>query len=600
MKNLFVGKIRYYLVFFGVICAFGSVGGRLVWLQVWNADKFTQIATDARKKIVTIKARRGDIVDSKGNLLATTRSVVEVGLDPHVVEKEDEPKLKQLAGYLGVGLDEIEKACDKKFFYLNDGTKGRDVRWVKLKENVDEGTYRKIQELRIKGVYGNFKHSRLYPNKRLASHLLGFVNKESLAVMGAERYADYYLTGQDGWRESEKDGRRREMPQHRSFEMRSKDGLNVELSIDRRVQDLVEKEISSLVDDYSPESVSIIVSDPKSGFVHALGNYPNFDPNKFNSSEMANQRNRALSDVYEPGSTFKIVSVGGAMNEGLINEDDIIDCAQSTFLSGRRTMRLPSDHNPLGKISVSKVVQKSSNRGAARLGILLGKERLYQYSQAFGFGSKTGFGIGGEREGTLHHPSRWDGLTIATLPIGHAVSATPIQVHSAMSSVANDGILMKPQFISRVFDKTGKTVVPFRPKPVRRVLSSTVSKKLSEMLVSVVSEEGTARRASIEGFPVAGKTGTTQKIIDGKYSNRHHVASFSGYFPANDPKVCLTIVVDEPKMGQGRLGYGGVVAAPSFQRLGKEIAAYWGLRGYDQSKELASYQESGSRYNTIK
>jgi cell division protein FtsI (penicillin-binding protein 3)/stage V sporulation protein D (sporulation-specific penicillin-binding protein) len=589
MRSLFVSKFRYYIVFISVCFAFCSLGGRLIWLQVIESDRFTNVAKTARKNFVSIKARRGDIVDSKGNLLATTRSVVEVGLDPHSLVEGDRLKWKTLASYIGLSLEDIEGAANKKTRGSeNDSLGVRDVRWVKLKEDVDEGTYRKIQELRIKGVYGNFKHSRLYPNRNLASHILGFVNKEDVAAMGVERFADYYLKGQDGWRESEKDGRRREMPQHRSLEVSSNDGLNIELSLDRRIQDIVEEELLYVVQEYNPLSASIIVSDPKSGYILALANVPDFDPNKFNTANLANQRNRALSDLYEPGSTFKIVAVGGAMNEGLVSENNIIDCTQSTIRRGNRNLRLPGDHHPLGKITVSKVVQKSSNRGAARLGILLGSKRLYEYCRLFGFGQKTNFGIGGERIGTLHPPERWDGLTITRLPIGHAVSVTPMQVHAAMSCVANEGVLMKPQFISRVFDQSGKTVVPFDPKPVRKVISSVVSRKLSEMLVSVVSKEGTARRAAIEGFAVAGKTGTTQKLIDGKYSNRHHVASFVGYFPAHNPKVVITVVVDQPKMKKGLLGYGGVVAAPSFQRVGKRIISYWGLKPQTNEEVVAS------------
>ena len=589
MRSLFVSKFRYYLVFLSVCFAFGSLGGRLVWLQVFEADRFSNVAEGARKNFSTIKARRGDIVDAKGNLLATTRSVVEVGLDPHSVVDSDQLKWQTLSAYLGIPEEDIVKAVNTKTrTSAVEPKEARDVRWVKLKEKVDEGTYRKIQELRIKGVYGNFKHSRLYPNRNLASHILGFVNKEDVAAMGVERFADYYLKGQDGWRESEKDGRRREMPQHRSLEVKANDGLNVELSIDRRIQDIVEEELSTLVREFNPLSASVIVSDPKSGYILALANAPDFNPNLFNQAELAHQRNRALSDVYEPGSTFKIVAISGAMNEGLVTPSDIIDCSKSTVRRGSRNLRLPNDHNPLGKISVSKVVQKSSNRGAARLGILLGKQRLYKYCQSFGFGQKTNFGIGGERQGTLHAPSRWDGLTITRLPIGHAVSVTPMQIHASMACIANDGVLMKPQFISRVFDQAGKTIVPFEPKPVRKVISTRVSRQLSTMLKSVVTEEGTARRARIEGFSVAGKTGTTQKLIDGKYSNRHHVASFVGYFPAHDPKVVITVVVDEPKMKKGLLGYGGVVAAPSFQRVGKRIISYWGLKPENEDRMVVS------------
>ena len=243
----------------------------------------------------------------------------------------------------------------------------------------------------------------------------------------------------------------------------------------------------TIVGTYDPLSASIIVSDPASGYLLALGNAPDFDLNLFNRVDLETQRNRALSDLYEPGSTFKIVPVCGALNDSLIGAEDIVDCSESRYKVGSKSLRLPSDHNPLGKISVSEVVRKSSNRGAAQLGIKLGASRLYEYCKAFGFGQKSEFGIGGERKGILHHPKRWDGLTITRLPMGHAVSVTPMQIHQAMSAVANDGILMRPQFISRVFDNEGKTVVSFSSKSVRRVVSKSVARKVSEMLIDVVS-----------------------------------------------------------------------------------------------------------------
>ena len=583
MKSIFVSPFRFYLVFASILFAFSFLGGRLYYLQVYKSDKYSQFALGARKNFISIDARRGDIVDKKGNLLASTRSVVTVGLDPHSVKDENVWKYAELAKLLGIPLSDIEEATSRKIRKSGaQGEKVSKVRWVKLKDDVDEGTYRKIQYLRVKGVYGNFKHSRIYPNRNLASHILGFVNKEGVPAMGVERLADYYLRGQDGWKESEKDGRRREMPQYRSFEVEERPGLNVELSLDRIIQGIVEKELKHVVDEFNPLSASIIVGDPASGSILALGNVPDFDPNNFNKYELSAQRNRAVSDLYEPGSTFKIVPVCGALNEGLVHGNQIIDCSVSTYQNGSRKLRLPSDHHPLGKISVHKIVQKSSNRGAAQLGIKLGANRLYEYCQRFGFGDKTDFGMGGERKGILHHPSRWDGLTITRLPMGHSVSVTPMQIHVAMSAVANNGILMKPRFINRVFDEKGKTVVSFDPKPVRRVVSAQVSRDVSNMLVDVVSAEGTAKQAIIEGFQVAGKTGTTQKIIDGKYSNRHHVASFSGYFPADNPAVMITIVVDEPKMKKGRLGYGGSVAGPSFQRIGKQIISYLGLKPVDK------------------
>jgi len=353
------------------------------------------------------------------------------------------------------------------------------------------------------------------------------------------------------------------------------------------IQNMVENELAKIVKDYNPLSASMIVSDPTTGSILALANVPDFDPNFYNKSELATQRNRALSDLYEPGSTFKIVAVSGCMNDGLVEPDDIIDCSVGIIDKGSRRLRLPSDHHPLGKISVSKVVQKSSNRGAAQLGVMLGAGRLYDYCRAFGFGQKTNFGIGGERAGVLHHPKNWDGLTITRLPMGHAVSTTPMQVHSAMAAIANGGVLMKPKFINRVFDQEGKTVTPFLSKPVRRVVQSRVSTELTKMLVSVVSNEGTAKSAGLKGFDVAGKTGTTQKLIDGKYSRSHHVGSFVGFFPAEDPRIVITVVVDEPKMKKGLSGYGGVVAAPAFKNVATQIIGYLGIKPKTESKKVA-------------
>ena len=370
------------------------MGGRLVYLQVFKADNFAEFAKGARKNFVTLKARRGDIVDSKGNLMATTRAVVTVGLDPHSITDEGVSKFPKLSALLDVPLSLIKEAVNKKI-RRGGGFKEevKKIRWVKLKENVDEETYRNIAKLRIEGVYGNFKHSRLYPGNTLGCHLLGYVNKEGVPMMGAERFADYYLNGQDGWKESEKDGRRREMPQHRSVEVKPNDGLNVELSIDWMIQNMVENELAKIVNDYNPLSASIIVSEPATGSILALANVPDFDPNFFNKSDLASQRNRALADLYEPGSTFKIVAVSGCMNDGLIAPHSIIDCSVSSIVRGARKLRLPGDHNPLGKITVSEVVQKSSNRGAAQLGIMLGARRLYEYCRAFGFGEKQILGL---------------------------------------------------------------------------------------------------------------------------------------------------------------------------------------------------------------
>src|SRR6056300_1541268 len=428
MKNVFISSYRFYLTFFAVLLTFCTLGGRLLHLQVWESNRYGQLAESVRKNFIREQARRGDILDRKGSLLATTKSVVVLGVDPHAFKPEDEPKLEELSNLLQIKHSEIVAAVNKRFYRPSSDRKDvTPVRWVKLKEGVDDSTYRKIKELDISGVYGNYQHSRFYPNQKLAAHVLGYVNKEGKPCMGVELLADYYLKGQDGWRESEKDGRRREMPQFRSVEFIARNGLNVELTLDRVIQDAVEDELENLLKTYEPLSASILVSNPTTGEILAMANGPTFDPNHYNDYPMENQRNRAITDLYEPGSTYKIVPVGAALNENLYFPDDIIDCSIGSYNLGKKSLRLPKDHHPLGKISLHQVVQKSSNRGAAQIGLRLGAERLYHYSKQFGFGEETKIGFVGERSGILHAPNRWDGLTITRLPMGHAVSVTPMQ-----------------------------------------------------------------------------------------------------------------------------------------------------------------------------
>jgi cell division protein FtsI/penicillin-binding protein 2 len=462
-----------------------------------------------------------------------------------------------------------------------------------LAKDADEGTHDAVKALGMRAVYGNQSHARAYPAAQLAAHVLGYVNKEETPVTGIERFFDYYLRGQDGWRETERDGKRHELAQFREREVDPSDGLNVELSIDQMVQHIVEAEIARVVEEFNPKGISIIVSQPATGAVLAMANYPTYDPNEFYNTKkypIANQRNRALTDVFEPGSTFKIVPAAAALNEGIVHPGDIFQTGVARVSYKGRTLKLPSDHHTYESLSMHDIVVKSSNRGAAHLGLILGDQRLHDYSAAFGFGEKTGCDIGGEITGTLHATRNWDGLTITRLPMGHAVSATPMQVHSAMSVIANGGVLMEPMLANRIFDSDGHDVVRFQPKAKRRVVSTEVAQTVANMLADVVGEQGTARRAAIENYDIAGKTGTTQKIVNGSYSNQHHVASFSGFFPADKPSLVITVVVDEPQ-SRG-VAYGGSFAAPAFRNIAEACIAYLGIRPARSDASFVNLQPS--------
>lgn len=594
MSRAFVSGVRTSLVCGAVAFAFCVLLGRLFYLHILDQDSLREHVESNRKMVNVVEARRGNVVDARGNILATTRTTYNIGLDPQAVCEEDRAKLPQLARLIGKSLVLVEQDFDTKVRKGSEHAKEvKLIRWAPLIKNANKAMKDAVAALDINGVYSNRTHCRAYPAGKLAAHVLGYVNKEDRPVTGIERYFDYYLRGQDGWRETERDGRRRELAQFRDREVEPTNGLDVALTIDQTVQHIVETEIERIVQEYNPEGVSIIVSRPGTGELLALANYPTYDPNEFFNTQkypISNQRNRALTDVFEPGSTFKIVPAAAALNERIVSPEDIFQTGVARVSYKGRTLRLPSDHHDYEKLSMREIVVKSSNRGAAHLGLKLGENRLYNYATAFGFGEATGCDIGGEVGGILHPIRNWDGLTITRMPMGHAISATPIQVHSAMSVIANRGILMEPMLAKRLFSSDGSEFVRFKPKAKRRVVSTEVAEAVANMLVEVVGEDGTARRAAIENYAVAGKTGTTQKIVDGKYSRQHHVASFSGFFPADNPALVITVVVDEPKLNG--VGYGGSVAAPAFRDIAESCISYLGIRPSRMSDAFLALQSS--------
>lgn len=594
MSKAFVSSGRSSLISIAVACAFCILLGRLFYLHVWHSDELLKYVEGNRKMVNVVEARRGNIVDTRGNLLATTRTSYNIGVDPQAFREQDYAKLPELARILGKPLEELEAEVNRKTRKVSeDSPEVRLIRWAVLAKDANETTHDAVKALGLRAVYGNQSHSRAYPAGQLAAHVLGYVNKEETPVTGIERFFDYYLRGQDGWRETERDGKRHELAQFRQREVEPSDGLSVELSIDQMVQHIVEAEIGRMAQEYSPKGISIIVSQPTTGAVLAMANYPSYDPNEFYNTAkfpIANQRNRALTDVFEPGSTFKIVPAAAALNEGLVHPGDMFKTGVSRVSYKGRTLSLPSDHHIYDELSVHDIVVKSSNRGAAHLGLMLGEQRLYEYAASFGFGETTGAVLGGEVSGTLHAPRNWDGLTITRMPMGHAISATPMQVHVAMSVIANGGVLMEPMLAKRIFDGSGRDVIRFKPKAKRRVISAEVANIVASMLADAVGEEGTARRAAIDNYAVAGKTGTTQKIVNGRYSNQHHVGSFSGFFPAENPALVITVVVDEPQMTG--IGYGGVVAAPAFRNIAEASIAYLGIRPARSDASFVNLQPS--------
>lgn len=587
----FIPRGRFFFVIGVLLILFAGIAGKLFYLHVVHTKKSLAAIDNQRNITSTISARRGNITDTRGNLLASTRSIVALGVDPEVISLDDKTlaKIDEAAKILNIPSSIILEKCVKGT-YTRMGVNGEEirlVRWRKIME-IDMVAYEKIAALKIKGLTGDRKYLRNYPSNGLASHVVGFVNKEGKPVTGIEFLCEEYLKGQDGWIQSEKDARRREIAYFRTRDVSASDGMNVELSIDLIIQEIAQRELEKIVEDYKPESATIIVGDPSTGFISALASYPSFDPNNYNKYPQENLRNRAITDLVEPGSTFKIVPIAAALNESMVTQDDTFDCAPSTALYKGRILNLPKDTHNYGVLSVRQIAEKSSNKGAAHLGMMLGEKKLYEYARLFGYGEKTDLGLMGEIKGVLHKPQNWDGLTITRLPMGHAVSATPMQIHCAMSVLANGGVYMKPQLVKRVLSSDGRNEIVFQPKATHRVVSAKTAATMCDILAGVVGKQGTAQKAALEGFKVAGKTGTTQKIVNGKYSTREHVASFSGFLPADRPQLVVTIVVDSPK--SDTIGYGGAVAAPAFAHVAKQVAAYLGIQSEDEMQKIIAWE----------
>ena len=649
-----------------VIClCFAGVVVRLVDLHVVERDRLLRVISKARFDIIQENARRGDIKDINGKTLATSKTQIILGVDPHALRLEDQKKWAKLAELIQVPLKDLEtifntksrkasaapknitpsklagatnlskvvsqatasvpgsgavasldsgpdassaseNASDEvaatevpaapKFSFGSEAPaedsnevldeepneKGeRDIRWAKLCEGLDESVYEQVTKLDIKGVYGNRVYRRVYPYKGLASHIVGYVNKENVPSAGLERYADFYLQGQKGWVVSERDGRRRELAQFRTREVKPVDGYDVVLSIDSVVQNIVEEELKYIAEKYKPVKATIIVSDAQSGFLLALGNYPSYNPNEYSKAEMSALKNVAVTDVYEPGSTFKIVAASSALDLGLVSPDRKFNCSEDTVTYKGKVIGLREDHKFEHPISVREILSHSSNRGAAQMAFLVGEEKYYNYAKAFNVGKSTGFPSDSESRGIIHPWEKWSPKDFSRIAMGHSVGVTALQAHSAMGVIASGGKWLRPQVIREIRDSSGEVVFRYEGVAERRVIQQATAEKMASMLSWVtIKNEGTAPTAAIDGFDVAGKTGTTQKVKDGTYSSRCHVASFVGFFPASRPAVVISIIVDEASINLGPRGvaYGSAVAAPSFKHIGEQLVQYLNIK----------------------
>lgn len=639
----------------GLFVCFGALGVRLVWLHVIDRDALLKTIAKVRYQLIPETAQRGDILDARGARLATSTSRIVLGVDPMSLRPQDEKKWPELAAIIGMPEAELRRICLTRYrepapgpavsaeapIVLNLGRgapvaanasaaaqagsdddtdldpvadeKGRrPIRWAKLHDDISETTYEKIQLLGIHGITRDRVYRRVYPSNQLASHIVGYVNRQQQPVTGIELHADFYLRGLDGWRVGERDGRNRELAQFRTREVPRANGYSVVLSLDLTVQDIIEQELAWIAEKFTPLKATIIVSDPRSGFILGMANYPTFNPNEYNKvpkDEFARMKNVAVADIYEPGSVFKIVPVAGAIEERLVYPQSVIDCTVDKVTYRGTVVSLPSEDHFMGDLSVAEIISHSSNKGAAQLAMKLGDEKFHRYARAFGFGARLGFPVGGEVPGLLNPARQWYPIDITRIAMGHSVSSTVLQMHQAMCVIASGGVLLRPQIISQIRDANGEEVYRFPREEIHRAISPETARKVADMLTGVVRKPGgTAAEAAIDGFDVAGKTGTTQKLIeevraDGSikhvYSNKHHIGSFVGFFPAQDPQVAISVIVDEARVQTpSGVAYGRLVAAPSFKRIGERLIPILRINSTHQSSRpsgLIAMQQGGRR-----
>lgn len=527
---------------------------RLLYLQFYKSAWLSENAVDQRIREIPVEAKRGIIYDRHGRELAVSVSTESVYAIPAEIRNPEETAAS-LAAILALDETNLKNKLKKRQAFT----------WVKRK--IDAETARNVQLLNLPGIGLTQESQRYYPNDNLAAHVLGFNGIDSQGLDGVEMTFDSYLKGRSGSIVIEYDARGREIPQATHRFMSPVEGHNIYLTIDLVIQQIVERELDRLMKETQAKAATIIAIDPRDGGILALANRPDYNPNKFSEYSPKLWRNIAISNAYEPGSTFKIITTSAVMSEHIVKPEERFFDPGEVEVQGRNIHCWK--HGGHGSQSFTEMVQNSCNVGFVNVGLRLGRDLFYQYIDAFGFGRQTNIDLPGEAKGITIDRAKATPINIATMSIGQSIAVTPVQLVTAAAAVANDGKLLRPQIVREVKDKSGQVIRGFQPDVVRQVLDTSVTKQVKEILESVVSQ-GTGRNAYIEGYKIAGKTGTAQKVGAGGYLPDKYVASFVGFAPADNPQVAMLVIIDEP-VG---LYYGGQIAAPVFGAVMKDVLQY--------------------------
>lgn len=540
--------------------SFALIFLRLFYVQVIDsAFRLSKLAANQHALTIELSPERGRIFDRNLNVLAVSRNVYSVYAVPRdMTQREKAIAMRTLASCLGL-----------KGNYLSERL-NKDKLFVWIAREVPDEKAKPLIALKLKGLGFVKEPKRFYPDGTLASHVLGFVGRDDKGLEGLELLYDKYLKGVKGVRVLEKDAKRRMIYRFESKHVLPKDGCDLVLTIDETIQHIVERELDKAMKEFHPKGASVIVMSPQTGEILAIANRPAFNSNSPSGAPIDARRNRAITDSFEPGSTFKIVTASAALESNILRENDKVFCENGAYFVAGHTLH---DHKPHGWLTFREVIEKSSNIGTCKVAMKLGGERLYKAICLFGFGKRTNIDLPGEISGVVKPTSRWSKTTITAVPMGQEVTVSAMQLACAVSAIANGGLLVKPHIVKAIQDREGVPIKFAKPSYLRRVISAQVASKMREFLAGVV-EEGTGQMAKLPSYTAAGKTGTAQKITpDGRYSHTDFVASFVGFAPAEDPRLAIVVVLDNPHPYY----YGGVVAAPVFKRIAVETLRYLGV-----------------------
>jgi cell division protein FtsI (penicillin-binding protein 3) len=567
--------IRVRIAVLVVALAVGAVAvARGSWeLGVSRRNELKLLAEEQYKRRITLPARRGMITDRRGEELAVEVEIDSIYADARKIQ-DPRTAAALLAPVLYVDAEDLERKFVSKHHFI----------W--LSRQAAPAVADKVREMNIEGI-GFLKESkRFYPNRSLASHVIGFAGIDAVGLEGIELKFEEQLKGQKDAVLGMRDARGRVVFADNVFGPEGVVGNTIELTIDKTLQYIAEQELAATVRTFDAKAGEIIIMEPSTGEILAMANWPRFNPNAISESKPDDRRNRAVLDVIEPGSTFKIFTLAAALNSGAIRPDDLIYCERGRLEIGDKVKVSIHDDHADGWLNPIQCLKRSSNICFAKIALKVGKKRLYHYLRRLGFGEQTHVDLPFEAKGTLHNYKKWYDIDTATIAFGQGIGATGLQLSAALSAIANGGVLMRPQLVKRIVGPDKNTVKTFAPEPRRRVISEYTARLVGDIMTSVTEEGGTGTEGSLDGFLVAGKTGTAQKSEGAKgYSEEKWIASFIGFVPAEQPRLAITVIIDEPLINH----YGGVVAASALRRVADQALRYLGVSPSMQEKDKAAW-----------